>query len=282
MKTHIPWTNLTWNPTRGCTKYSPGCKHCYAAIRAIRLARLDAGDYPQFEFQPRTNPAHLLDPLKKTKSQMIFVDSMSDLFHEHFPFAYIDKVFAVIEAAYWHVFQLLTKRARRMREYMNDRVRAGLPVPRNLILGVSVEDIQYGMPRIPVLQSTPAYSRMLSIEPLLEHLHQINLSDIDWVIVGGESGKCHRDMDPSMAEEIRVQCLEARVPFFFKQVSAFRPDTPLDEAQRQAYPDLMTREWPSIRPGSPPSGPDRRAILARVQRELEGHPKSGNRHLAML
>ena len=284
MSSKIPWTDVTWNPTRGCTKISPGCKHCYAATRAVRLARLGAGDYPTSGFQTRTNPSHLMDPLKKTTSKMIFVDSMSDLFHEDFPFAYIDKVFAVIEAAHWHVFQILTKRSYRMQQYMTDRLSAGLTIPENAILGVSVEDRQFGIPRIRDLKATPAAARMLSIEPLLEPLNLMpdDLTDMDWVIVGGESGEGSRHMDPGWAEEIRVQCLDARVPFFFKQVSAFRPDTPLDEVQRLHYPGLMTREWPSIRASTPPSGPDRRAILARVQSEISGNPAPGNTQLSML
>ncbi|MCB9793076.1 MAG: phage Gp37/Gp68 family protein [Alphaproteobacteria bacterium] len=217
MSTHskIEWTDATWNPVRGCSKISAGCKHCYAEVFAERWRGIPGHPYEQ-GFDLRLVPEKLLEPLSWVQPRMIFVNSMSDLFQTGVPFDYIDHVMDVMELASWHVFQVLTKRAHRMREFVVER-RLGLSDHRNIWMGVSVENKRHGLPRIADLQATPAAVRFLSIEPLLEDLGELDLAGIHWVIVGGESGRGARPMQQDWVISIRDQCKAAKVPFFFKQ-----------------------------------------------------------------
>ena len=178
----IEWTEQTWNPVTGCTKISPGCKHCYAEVMAKRLQAMGTPGYKN-GFKLSLLPERLFQPYKRKKPTMYFVNSMSDLFQEEVPFEFIEKVMRVIEETPLHTYQILTKRSARMREFYETRV-----VPDNVWLGVSVEDQKYGKPRIPDLQAIKSKTRFLSIEPLLENLGKIRLNGIHWVIVGGESG----------------------------------------------------------------------------------------------
>ena len=211
----IEWTDATWNPVRGCVKISPGCKHCYAETFAERWRGIPGHPYEQ-GFDLRLVPERLLDPLKWVKPRMVFVNSMSDLFQQGVPPEFSKQVFDVMRLADWHVYQMLTKRAERMRKIVSRFPKRLQHLP-NVWLGVSVEDRKYGLPRIEHLRDTPAATRFLSIEPLLEDLGVIDLRAIDWVIVGGESGPGARPMKREWVTSIRDQCREAKVPFFFKQ-----------------------------------------------------------------
>lgn len=207
----IEWTERTWNPTVGCTKVSQGCKHCYAEVMAKRLQAMGTRGY-EHGFEPRLLAERLSEPLKRKKPTVYFVNSMSDVFHESVPVDYIEKIFHTIEETPQHTYQVLTKRADRLPEYFRDRA-----CPENVWLGVSVEDRRSGLPRIDQLRKVDARIRFLSVEPLLEDLGVINLDGIHWVIVGGESGPNARPMKESWVENIRLQCADAGVAFFFKQ-----------------------------------------------------------------
>lgn len=211
----IEWTDATWNPVRGCTKVSAGCKHCYAETFAERWRGVPGHAYEQ-GFDLRLVPEHLLAPMKWSASRKIFVNSMSDLFHDAVPTSYIRAVFEVMRAADWHTYQVLTKRASRMRNVVN-ALPPELAMQTHVWLGVSVEDRRHGIPRINELRSTQAGLRFLSIEPLLEDLGMLDLVGIDWVIVGGESGPGARPMQQAWALSIRDQCRQHGTPFFFKQ-----------------------------------------------------------------
>jgi protein gp37 len=213
-QTAIEWTDATWNPVTGCTKVSPGCKHCYAETFAERFRGVAGHPYEQ-GFDLRLWPTRLNAPLSWKRSRMIFVNSMSDLFHEEVPDDFIAQVFSVMAEARQHTFQVLTKRAERLAAWHVANPNAWwLP---NVWIGVSVEDRRYGVPRIPNLKRVRAAVRFLSVEPLLEHLGTLDLEAIDWVIVGGESGRGARPMRPEWAVSVRDQCVASRVPFFFKQ-----------------------------------------------------------------
>jgi len=213
--TSIEWTEATWNPVRGCTKVSPGCKHCYAETFAERFRGVKGHPYEQ-GFDLRLVPEKLGEPLKWRTPKMIFANSMSDLFHEMIPDDYISAVARVMVSASWHTFQVLTKRSTRMRDLLSTTLRFAA-TQSHIWWGVSVEDRQYGFPRVNDLQSAPAAVRFLSIEPLLEELGSLDLEGINWVIVGGESGPGARPLKKEWVLSIRDQCLQAAVPFFFKQ-----------------------------------------------------------------
>lgn len=233
----IEWTNATWNPVTGCSKLSPGCDNCYAERFSERFRGVK--DHP-FEtgFDLTLRPARLEQPLKWRKPMMIFVNSMSDLFHKEVPRTFIDSVFDTMEKATWHKFQVLTKRSSLLRDYVNDRY--GIEkAPPHIWLGVSVEDGKR-VSRIRHLQDTSASTKFLSIEPLLGPLGKINLAGINWVIVGGESGPGFRIMREEWAIEVRDQCLKSDVPFFFKQWGGFRPKTggrELDGQEWNGFPE---------------------------------------------
>jgi len=206
----IEWTESTWNPVTGCNKISPGCKYCYAERMAERLQAMGQANYCN-GFELTLQPKMLELPLQWKKSQTIFVNSMSDLFHDEVPFAYIQRVFSVMRRASWDRFQVLTKRAKRLAA-LNPRI----DWPPNVWMGVSVENAEY-VDRIDDLRSTDAKVKFVSLEPLLGPLVKLNLRGIDWVIVGGESGPRARAMTPAWVADIRDQCRRAGVAFFFKQ-----------------------------------------------------------------
>lgn len=214
----IEWTEMTWNPTTGCDKVSPGCKHCYAETMAIRLTAMGAGGY-QNGFKLTLQPHRLEQPVKRKKPTVYFVNSMSDLFHESVPDDYLDAVFDVIESTPHHTYQILTKRASRLPEYFATRA-----CPDNVWLGVTVEDREYGIPRIDYLRQVDATVRFLSVEPLLEDLGPVDFSDIHWIIVGGESGHKARPMDAAWAENVRKYAKAAGAAYFFKQWGAWGAD----------------------------------------------------------
>ena len=207
---HIEWTDATWNPVTGCTKISPGCKHCYAERLARRLQLMGQANYRN-GFKLTLQPHMLEVPLRWKSPRRIFVNSMSDLFHEDVPTGYVKRVFDVMVRAHWHQFQVLTKRAERLRELNRE-----LPWPANVWQGVSVESERY-LDRVDDLRRTNAAVKFLSLEPLLEALPSLDLRGIDWVIVGGESGPGARPIDESWVISIRERCKRAGVAFFFKQ-----------------------------------------------------------------
>ena len=217
---HIEWTDATWNPVRGCTKISPGCKHCYAETFAERFRGVKGHPYEQ-GFDLRLVPAKLTEPFLWRAPKLVFVNSMSDLFQDGVPDDYVEAVCRVMVKANWHTFQVLTKRSGRLKEMLSGRLRFAA-VQEHIWWGVSVEDQAYGLPRIGDLQESPASVRFLSVEPLLEDLGPFNLSGISWVIVGGESGAGARDMEKEWVVSVRNQCHESAVPFFFKQWGGVR------------------------------------------------------------
>jgi protein gp37 len=216
----IEWTDATWNPVRGCTKISPGCKHCYAEVFAERFRGVAGHPYEQ-GFDPRLVPEKLDDPFRWASPRMVFVNSMSDLFHDHVPDEYIERVTRVMVTANWHTYQVLTKRADRLQQLLSGRLRFGGQA-RNIWWGVSVENRKHGLPRIDPLRRSPAHIRFLSIEPLLEALGELNLAGIHWVIVGGESGHGARPIQREWVDDILRQCREQGVRFFFKQWGGVR------------------------------------------------------------
>ncbi len=207
----IEWTDATWNPVRGCTKISPGCKFCYAETFAERFRGV-AGHPYEAGFDLRLVPEKLSEPLRWRQPRLVFVNSMSDLFHQQIPTAFICQVFEVMKAAPQHTFQVLTKRAVRLASLSNR-----LPWPENVWMGVSIESEGY-LERVSLLQQVPAAIRFISAEPLLGPLTQLPLSGIDWVIVGGESGRKARPMKLEWARDLRDRCNEAGVSFFLKQL----------------------------------------------------------------
>lgn len=232
----IEWTEQTWNPTVGCTKISAGCKHCYAEAMATRLQAMGTRGYEN-GFKLTLLENRLTEPLRRQKPTVYFVNSMSDVFHERVPFEYIDRIFETIRNTPQHTYQILTKRAARMAKYFATRT-----PPENAWLGVSVEDRKHGLPRIDHLRQVDAHIRFLSIEPLLEDLGEIDLAGIHWVIVGGESGPKARPMKESWVEDVRIQCEEADVAFFFKQWGGWGADGKR-RAKKQNGRELNGRTW---------------------------------------
>ena len=208
--TPIEWTDSTWNPVTGCSKISPGCKHCYAERMAHRLQAMRQRNY-QNGFEVTLQPQMLEHPLHWKAPRSIFVNSMSDLFHDEVPLSYVQQVFDVMNRANWHQYQILTKRAERVQE-----LSPKLKWAPHIWMGVSVENEKY-LYRVDHLRKTGAHVKFLSLEPLLGPLHKMNLRGIDWAIVGGESGPGARPVDPAWVTDIRDQCVKANVAFFFKQ-----------------------------------------------------------------
>lgn len=231
-RTPIEWTDATWNPVTGCTKITRGCDNCYAARFSERF-RSVPGHHFSSGFDLTLRPERLEQPLQWRRPKMIFVNSMSDLFHKNVPFAFVDRVFETMESADWHTFQVLTKRSSLMREYLKRRYgeRRG---PRHIWCGVSVEDRQ-AKSRLEHLRSARAGVRFLSIEPLIGSLGVIDLTGIDWVIVGGESGPGARPLHQDWVRSVRDQCVAQRVAFFFKQWGGIRP--------KSGGRELDGREW---------------------------------------
>ncbi|MCU1247514.1 MAG: Bacteriophage protein gp37 [Edaphobacter sp.] len=214
-KSSIEWTDATWNPVRGCTKISPGCKHCYAEVFAERFRGVPNHPYGQ-GFDLRLVPEKLGEPLRWKTPKRIFVNSMSDLFHPEVPDEFIVKVAEIMIQAPWHTFQVLTKRSARLANLLNSRLSFAAMAP-HIWWGVSVENRKHGLPRIAQLQAAKAKVRFLSVEPLLEDLGKLNLKGIHWVIVGGESGHGARPMNEEWVTGVKTQCAKSKVPFFFKQ-----------------------------------------------------------------
>jgi protein gp37 len=214
----IEWTEQTWNPSAGCTKISSGCQNCYAETMAIRLQAMGVGGYEN-GFKFNLVPSRLNDPYKRKKPTVFFVNSMSDIFHKDMPEDYLDRIFEVIENTPQHTYQILTKRADKMYDFFSKR-----PVPNNIWLGVTVDNRKEGLPRIDKLRNIKATVLFLSVEPLLEDLNTIDLTNIDWVIVGGESGNKARPMEKGWVLNIKSQCEKNDVAFFFKQWGTWGAD----------------------------------------------------------
>ena len=259
----IEWTDATWNPVRGCTKISPGCKHCYAETFAERFRGVKGHPYEQ-GFDLRLVPEKLTEPFSWRSPKLVFVNSMSDLFQEGVPDAYVEAVCRVMVTAKWHTFQVLTKRPARLRELLNGPLRFAAQQD-HIWWGVSVEDKKYGLPRIKDLQKAPARVRFLSIEPLLEDLGRFDLSGISWAIVGGESGPGARPMQPEWVISVRDQCREAGVPFFFKQWGGVR------KARNGRLLEGKTYDEYPLRVVSPV--PERTSCLAHAEKILESIEK---------
>lgn len=244
----IEWTDATWNPVRGCTKISPGCKHCYAATFAERFRGV--ADHPfEFGFDLRLVPDKLREPLRWGQSRKIFVNSMSDLFHKDVPDHFIMAVAEVMASSNWHTFQVLTKRSDRMKNLLNTKLQFAAQLP-NVLWGVSVEDREYGLPRVHDLRNTNAHHRFLSVEPLLEDLGSVDLDGIHWVIVGGESGPGARPIRREWVVSLRDQCKAASIPFFFKQWGGTRKKktgSALDGKEHKAFPSVDLQPPPSLR-----------------------------------
>lgn len=238
----IEWTEHTWNPVTGCTKVSPGCKHCYAETLSRRLHAMGAAGYEQ-GFRLTLHPERLQQPLGRRRPTTYFVNSMSDLFHDDVPDGYIDQVLDVCRRTPQHTYQVLTKRAERLPQFF-----AGRLVPTNVWLGVSVEDGRYGVPRIAELRRVHAAVRFLSIEPLLEDLGPLDLAGMHWVIVGGESGHGARPMRPEWAERVRQQAQAQGVAFFFKQWGAWGADG-VRRGKKANGRMLAGRQWDELPAG---------------------------------
>ncbi|SFK29140.1 DUF5131 family protein [Falsiroseomonas stagni] len=237
----IEWTDATWNPVTGCTKITRGCDNCYAARFSERFRGV-AGHPFENGFDLTIRPERISQPLSWRRPRMIFVNSMSDLFHKRVPAPFIDQVFSTMETAHWHVFQVLTKRSSTMRAYLKRRYEKTSP-PAHIWTGVSVEDAG-AKSRIEHLRGSPSAVRFLSIEPLIGSIGLLDLRDIHWVIAGGESGPNARPMHIDWAREVRDQCAEQGVAFFFKQWGGFRPKTggrSLDGREWNDLPDSSIR-----------------------------------------
>jgi|HubBroStandDraft_6_1064221.scaffolds.fasta_scaffold07986_8 protein gp37 len=259
----IEWTQSTWNPVRGCTKISPGCKHCYAEQFAERFRGVVGHPYEQ-GFDLRMVPKKLGEPLRWRTPKMIFVNSMSDLFHERVPDSYIVAVARVMMSANWHTYQVLTKRSGRLRALLNSVLGFASAAP-HIWWGVSVENKQHGLPRIEDVQAADAAVRFLSVEPLLEDLGAIDLSDIHWVIVGGESGRGARPMRKEWVISLRNQCRDNRIPFFFKQWGGVRKAETGRRLEGRTYDEFPRRVKYPVMPT---------ASCLEVAAEIESHFKS--------
>lgn len=242
----IEWTNATWNPVRGCTKISPGCAHCYAETFAERFRGVPGHPFEQ-GFDLRLVPEKLHEPLRWATPRRVFVNSMSDLFHEGVPDDYIESVVRVMAAAHWHTFQVLTKRSQRMLDLLRGPLRWASSLG-HIWWGVSVENREHGLPRVRDLQAAPAAVRFLSMEPLIEHIGRLPLRNIHWVIVGGESGPGARPMREDWVRTIQARCRAAEVPFFFKQwggVHKGKTGRLLDGRTYDEFPDVPLGDAPA-------------------------------------
>ncbi|MBP1672588.1 MAG: hypothetical protein H6Q25_403 [Bacteroidetes bacterium] len=246
----IEWTEQTWNPSAGCTKISSGCKNCYAETMAFRLQAMGVEGYENgFKFNPV--PSRLNDPFKRKKPTVFFVNSMSDIFHENMPEDYLNQIFNVIELTPQHTYQILTKRADKMYQYLSQRT-----IPKNIWLGVSVDTRKEGLPRIDLLRNLQASVLFLSVEPLLEDLGIMNLKNIDWVIVGGESGNQARPMEKDWVVNIKKQCESEDIAFFFKQWGTWGADKikrnkklngkEIDGKIWQQYPEIIEQQFADV------------------------------------
>jgi protein gp37 len=272
-KSKIEWTDATWNPVRGCTRISPGCTHCYAETFAERFRGVPGHPYEQ-GFDLRLVPEKLVDPFTWSRPQMVFVNSMSDLFHQVVPDEYIALVAQVMAAADWHIYQVLTKRSERMRDLLQTKLRFAAELS-HIWWGVSVENKRHGVPRIAHLREANPRMAFLSVEPLLEDLGEIDLSKIDWVIVGGESGAGARPMQKSWVVNIRRQCRAAKVPFFFKQWGGVRKSRTGRELDGRTYDDA-----PAFARATVPTPATRKAMIERFSAVWPAEPTPVKRRLA--
>jgi protein gp37 len=259
--TKIEWTDATWNPVRGCTKITPGCARCYAETFAERFRGVPGHPYEQ-GFDLRLVPGKLLEPLTWPHRKRVFVNSMSDLFHDDVPADYVADVARVMAATPWHTYQVLTKRADRMERLLGDELAFAAALP-HVWWGVSVENKKHGLPRIEHLKRTAARVKFLSIEPLLEDLGDVDLRGIDWVIVGGESGHGARPVDAAWIRSVRARAEAAGTRFFFKQWGGVR--------KKEAGRVLDGRTWDDQPPTSDapvPTKPERAALAAAVHEAL--------------
>lgn len=232
-KSNIEWTEATWNPITGCNKISPGCKNCYAERMAFRLKHMGVDRYED-GFKLKLHEDVVKQPLFWKKPQVIFVNSMSDLFHEDVPLDFIKTIFDTMKQAHWHTFQILTKRSSRLKEVAHE-----LPWPENVWMGVSVENQDYTH-RINDLLEVPSAVRFLSIEPLIGKIYRIKLAGIDWVIVGGESGPKARPIKREWVELIKDKCQKQNVPFFFKQWGGFKKKANGRELDNRTWDEMPT------------------------------------------
>ena len=243
-KSSIEWTDATWNPTTGCSKVSPGCKNCYAQRLSQRLQKMGNPKYKN-GFRFTTHPDALNLPLTWRSPRKIFVNSMSDLFHEHMPESFLRRCFAVMEEADWHIYQVLTKRPERMLSFTQEYGH----VPDHIWLGTSVEMGMY-KPRIEILKKADCRVKFISFEPLIGPIGDVDLSGISWAIAGGESGPFHRPVLKEWVREIRDQCRSQGVSFFFKQWGGITPKSGgrrLDGREWNQYPSLeSTMELPLV------------------------------------
>jgi protein gp37 len=258
----IEWTDATWNPTRGCTRVSPGCQHCYAETWAERFRGVKGHPYER-GFDLCLAPQLLLEPFKWGTGKMVFVNSMSDLFHEDISDDYIVQVAHIMQATNWHTYQVLTKRAERMAGLLKTKLRFAATLP-YVWWGVSVENKKHGLPRLVALRDAPAIVRFLSCEPLLEDLGELDLCGIHWLIAGGESGPGARPMNPSWVRKLRTQCLKQKVPFFFKQWGGVRKHITGRELDGRTWDDFPARgniHIPDLR--------QRRALIQKFEPEAD-------------
>jgi protein gp37 len=239
LNSKIEWTDTTWNPVRGCTKISAGCKHCYAERFSERFRGVEGHPFGH-GFDLRLVPEKLGEPLRWADPRMVFVNSMSDLFHKRIPDVYIAKVASTMKLARWHTYQVLTKRSGRLKSLLTGSLREVAAEP-HIWWGVSVENKKHGFPRIADLQHSPAAVRFLSVEPLLEDLGDLPLDGISWVIVGGESGPGARPMREAWVLSIQQQCEDANVPFFFKQWGGVRKKVQGRTLQGRTHSDFPQR-----------------------------------------
>jgi protein gp37 len=237
----IEWTESTWNPVTGCTKISEGCAHCYAERMALRLKAMGQQNYAN-GFQVALHPHALSIPLKWKCPHMIFVNSMGDLFHSDVSLSFIQQVFEVMKNSYWHRFQILTKRAERLAD-----LAPSLNWTDNIWMGVTVESAAY-LYRLEYLRNVPAAVRFLSLEPLLGPIPDMDLTKIDWVIVGGESGPGARPMNKSWVIDIQQQCHDAKVPFFFKQWGGVNKKKSGRLLDGKIYGEMPSRDCDIYRP----------------------------------
>jgi protein gp37 len=260
-KSKIEWTDTTWNPVRGCTKISPGCKHCYASAFAERFRGVPNHPYEQ-GFDLRLVPEKLLEPLNWSTPNTVFVNSMSDLFHPQIPDSFIIHVAEVMMRANWHTYQVLTKRADRLQSLLSGPLKFAT-ASSHIWWGVSVENIKHGKPRIARLRKTPASIKFLSVEPLLEDLGNIDLAGIDWVIVGGESGHGARPLQELWVVNLLQACRRYDVPFFFKQWGGVNKKKMGRKLDGRTYDELPVVKNPPI-----PSRTERRSIMAALEQRF--------------
>lgn len=250
-KSTIEWTDTTWNPVTGCTKVSKGCDNCYAERFSERFRGVPGHPF-ETGFDLTLRPERLAQPLSWKRSRMVFVNSMSDLFHKKIPVSYISQVFQSMEQAPWHIFQVLTKRSSLLRRFVNERY-AGGQTPPHIWLGVSIED-RAALVRLKHLQEARASVRFVSFEPLVGPIGPVNLTGIHWAIAGGESGPRARVVDPGWLRELRDQCLDSGVAFFFKQWGGRTPKAggnTLDGRKWLDYPTIPGLDVNALKKGSP-------------------------------